>query len=153
MPVLTRRRKKLAPRAALEKEFLKGPGITIETPGDFVSLRDSPDCSQRYVAACQVLECCADVLAAFHAMHRVLKPGGVIFLSISNSSKGEATPLGHLAADYVHGPDQPDGVRQHAWTSAAWLELIQAMQAGLGLELEVVRRTKKETITVMKKAI
>ena len=54
MPVLTRRAKKIDARAALEKEFLRGPGITIESPADFASLRDITDGSQRWIAACGV---------------------------------------------------------------------------------------------------
>ncbi len=65
--------------------------------------------TQDFVIACRVLEYSGNVLAAFHAMHRVLKPGGHAFLSVTDKRltadcHRPVTPLGHLAADFVHGP-------------------------------------------------
>ena len=156
MPVLTRRpiRKKREIRAELAKEFLKGNGLTLERAEDVRKLASFDDNSLNFVAACQVLESCCNVLAAFQTMHRVLKPGGVLLLSTNTIEEDEAqlvTPLGHLAADYVHGPDQPDGIRQHAWTQQSWMELILAVQAGLRMKLEAVRAGQKEIVTVLRK--
>lgn len=154
MPVLNRRRvrRKRNLGEELAKEFLQGTGIDLTSAAEVAALRGTGDDSQDYVSACQVLESCNNVLAAFHAMHRVLKPGGVLFLSVSGQrGTKEATALGHLAADFVHGPDLPDGVRQHCWTPITWMELILAVQAGLGMELEAVRRKRTELITVMRK--
>jgi hypothetical protein len=158
MPVLTRRprRQKRDVKQELAKEFLKGPGLTLEDAGDIRKLAAHVDRSLNFIRACGVLESCGDVLAAFQAMHRVLRPGGVLFLSVTDQRQVDddqpITPLGHLAADYVHGPDQPDGIRQHAWTPHAWVELILAVQAGLRMELEAVRTTRKELVTVLRKA-
>lgn len=65
--------------------------------------------SLNFVIACRVLEYSGNVLAAFHAMHRVLRKGGHAFLSITDKRltadhHRPVTPLGHLAADFVHGP-------------------------------------------------
>lgn len=62
-----------------------------------------------FVVACKVIEYTGNVLAAFHAMRRVLKPGGIAFLSISDMRQTmdrhrPVTTLGQIAADYVHGP-------------------------------------------------
>jgi hypothetical protein len=158
MPVLTRRpaRKTANLRHLLAKEFLKGAGIELNSAADLDQLRDVDDGALNYVAALQVFESCGNVLAAFQAMHRVLKPGGVLFLTVSDAGRsGELamTPLGHLAADYVHGPDQPDGIRQHFWMPSTWMELILAVQTGLDLKLEAVRTTRKEIFTVLRRPI
>lgn len=73
------------------------------------SLHTFDDVSQDFVIACRVLEYSDNVLAAFHAMQRVLKRGGHAFLSVSDKRRTAdchrpVTPLGHLAADFVHGP-------------------------------------------------
>jgi SAM-dependent methyltransferase len=153
MPVLTRRpvRQKRDVRKQLAREFLKGMGLTLKRTADIRKLGALEDGTLNFVVACGVLESCSDVLAAFQTMHRVLKPGGVLFLTVADGRDQLVTPLGHLAADYVHGPDQIDGVPQHAWTQQAWMELILAVQAGLRMELEAVRATRKEIITVLKK--
>lgn len=73
------------------------------------SLKPLESASQDFVIACRVLEYSGNVLAAFHAMHRVLKKGGHVFLSVTDKRltadcHRPVTPLGHLAADFVHGP-------------------------------------------------
>ena len=73
------------------------------------SLQPIESNSQDFVIACRVLEYSGNVLAAFHAMHRVLRTGGHAFLSVADKRltadcQRPVTPLGHLAADFVHGP-------------------------------------------------
>jgi SAM-dependent methyltransferase len=76
---------------------------------DLEELRGIEEESQDFVIVCHVLEYCGNVLAAFHAMRRVLRTGGVLFLAVADKRQTEdrarpVTPLGHLAADFVHGP-------------------------------------------------
>jgi SAM-dependent methyltransferase len=83
--------------------------VTLAGVENIETLSGIDDCSQDFVVACRVLEYCSDVLAAFHALSRVLKPGGILLLSVcdkrhTHERHRPATPLGHLAADYVHGP-------------------------------------------------
>ncbi|HQR09146.1 MAG TPA: methyltransferase domain-containing protein [Gemmatales bacterium] len=73
------------------------------------SLEPIENASLDFVIACRVLEYSSNVLAAFHAMHRVLRKGGHAFLSVADKRltadhHRPVTPLGHLAADFVHGP-------------------------------------------------
>jgi hypothetical protein len=82
--------------------------VALDGIENIETLSGIEDQSQDFVIACQVLEYCGNVLAAFHALARVLKPQGTLFLSVCDKRFTEdrhrpATPLGHLAADYVHG--------------------------------------------------
>jgi hypothetical protein len=83
--------------------------VALDGMQNIESLSGIEDESQDFVVACQVLEYCSNVLSAFHALARVLKPQGILFLSVSDKRFTEdrqrpSTPVGHLAADFVHGP-------------------------------------------------
>lgn len=84
--------------------------LPLDGIAELESLHSIDDASQDFVIACKVLEYSSNVIAAFHAIHRVLKQDGIAFLSISDKRltadcHRPVTPLGHLAADFVHGPD------------------------------------------------
>lgn len=83
--------------------------VALDGIDEIESLAGIKDTSIDFVIACRVLEYTSNVLGAFHAMHRVLRRDGIAFLSISDKRKTvdcqrPVTPLGHLAADFVHGP-------------------------------------------------
>lgn len=83
--------------------------VELNGLADIETLDGFDDQSQDFVIACKVLEYVGNVLGAFHAMRRVLRPDGIAYLSIADKRKTAdchrpVTPLGHLAADFVHGP-------------------------------------------------
>jgi SAM-dependent methyltransferase len=172
---------------ALREIYPAEPGlIAPDCIDDAQTLATFEDASLDFVVACQVIEYCGDVLAALQSMCRVLRPGGILFLSVADmrqtpDRRRPVTPLGHLAADYVHGPagswaghlqewaalnednpvSSPDiastsatqllHIRQHLWTPAAWMELLIHVQDGFGLELQALRLSHKEILTVLRK--
>jgi SAM-dependent methyltransferase len=83
--------------------------IPLDGITEIETLANIHDQSQDFVIACRVMEYSSNVLASFHAIRRVLRPGGIAYLSVSDKRKTAdrhrpVTPLGHLAADFVHGP-------------------------------------------------
>lgn len=83
---------------------------SLDGLADLETLQGIKDRSQDFVIACRVLEYSGNVLAAFHSLHRVLRRDGIAYLSVTDKRKTAdchrpVTPLGHLAADFVHGPN------------------------------------------------
>ena len=88
------------------------PGHAVKTPDivdDAVTLSSIEDCSQDFVIACHILEHLEDPIGAIKTWFRVLKPGGVLFMSIPDRRftfdfYRKVTPLAHLLADHEQGP-------------------------------------------------
>ncbi len=104
--------------------------VAVDCVDDIEVLETIEDASQDFVIACQVLEHCSNVLAAFHTLYRVLKLGGILFLSTIDKRHTQdryrpTTPLGHLAADFVHGP-------AGSWTGhlEEWATFIEGQVGG-----------------------
>lgn len=74
------------------------------------------DASQDFVIANHVIEHYQNPIRFFENVHRVLKPGGILFLAIPNKEQTfdrdrPVTTFEHLAADYAKGPE--GSMRQH----------------------------------------
>ena len=114
------------------------PGHAVKSPDivdDAVTLTSIKDCSQDFVIACHILEHLEDPIGAIKTWFRVLKPGGVLFMSIPDRRftfdfYREVTPLAHLLADNEHGP---------AWSHEAHLkEFEEEYRRTYGVENEDV---------------
>ena len=116
------------------------PGHAVTTPDivdDAVTLNTIEDCSQDFVIACHILEHLEDPIGAIKTWFRVLKPGGILFMSVPDRRftfdyyRG-VTPLSHLLADHDQGP---------AWSRAAHLkEFEQEYRRTYGVNDEEVLR-------------
>ena len=65
--------------------------------------------SQDFIIACHFLEHCPDPIGALHTFHRVLKPGGILYLVIPDKTytfdkERPSTPFEHLVRDHEEGP-------------------------------------------------
>ena len=88
------------------------PGHAVKTPDivdDAVTLTSVDDNSQDFVIACHILEHLEDPIGAIKTWFRVLKPGGVLFMSIPDRRftfdfHRKVTPLAHLFTDHEQGP-------------------------------------------------
>ena len=100
------------------------PGHAVKTPDivdDAVTLASVEDCSQDFVIACHILEHLEDPIGAIKTWFRVLKPGGVLFMSIPDRRftfdfYRKLTPLEHLMADHEQGP---------AWSHEAHMKELE----------------------------
>ena len=98
--------------AAAETVAEQFPGHAVKIPDivdDAVTLTSVEDCSQDFVIACHILEHLEDPIGAIKTWFRVLKPGGVLFMSIPDRRftfdfYRKVTPLAHLLADHEQGP-------------------------------------------------
>lgn len=100
------------------------PGVAVKTPDivdDAVTLNTIEDCTQDFVIACHILEHLEDPIGAVKTWFRVLKLGGVLFMSIPDRRftfdfYREVTPLAHLLADHEQSP---------AWSRDAHLKELE----------------------------
>ena len=100
------------------------PGHAVKTPDivdDAVTLTSVEDCSQDFVIACHILEHLEDPIGAIKTWFRILKPGGVLFMSIPDrrftfDCYRKLTPLAHLIADHEQGP---------AWSHEAHMKELE----------------------------
>jgi SAM-dependent methyltransferase len=79
----------------------------ILTDGE--TLTGVPDASADFIIANHFLEHCEDPVGALAAMTRVVRPGGVLYISVPDKrttfdSGRETTTLEHIARDHVEGP-------------------------------------------------
>lgn len=108
--------------------------------------------SQNFVVACKVLEYTSNVLAAFHAIHRVLKPGGIAFLSVTDKRRTvdchrPVTTIGQLAADFVHGPRSGWSIYHEEWVSFVEHGAGNDMDMRLQLVVQHAQRTRQHVWT------
>ena len=88
------------------------PGHEVKQPDivdDAVTLSSVADCSQDFVIACHILEHLEDPIGALKTWFRVLRPSGLLFMSIPDRRftfdfHRSATPLAHLLQDHEKGP-------------------------------------------------
>jgi hypothetical protein len=116
------------------------------------SLACIEDNSQNFVIACKVLEYTSNVLAAFHTMHRVLQPGGIAYLSITDKrhtsdSHRPVTTIGQLAADYVHGPRAIWSVYHEEWAHFVEYGLGHDRDERLHMVVQHAQRTRQHVWT------
>jgi len=95
--------------------------VNVDIIDDGEYLEKIPDSTQDFVIANHFLEHCQNPIAAIHNMLRVLKPAGVLYLTIPDKRhtfdrERPVTSINHLLKDYEQGP--ADSRRQHfeEWT-------------------------------------
>ena len=96
-----------------------------------------PSGSQDFVLASHLIEHLPDPLAGLKEWHRVLRPGGLLFLAVpdqraSPDADRPRTTLEHLIADHRQGPEHPERRardREHFQTWArTWNQLSEPRQ-------------------------
>src|SRR5215211_7277268 len=103
LPVSSQAHVKYVDFATAEAIAEQFPGHAVKTPDivdDAVTLNTIEDCSHDFVIACHILEHLEDPIGALKTWFRVLKPGGVLFMSIPDRRftfdfYREVTPLAH----------------------------------------------------------
>jgi predicted SAM-dependent methyltransferase len=124
LPVSPRANVRYVDFATAEDVAEQFPGHTVKAPDivdDAVTLTSIEGCSQDFVIACHILEHLEDPIGAIKTWFRVLKPDGVLFMSIPDRRftfdfYRKVTPLAHLFADHEHGP---------AWSREAHLKELE----------------------------
>jgi predicted SAM-dependent methyltransferase len=112
LPVSTQARVRYVDFATAKAVAEQFPRHAVKTPDivdDAVTLASIEDCSQDFVIACHILEHLEDPIGAIKTWFRVLKSGGVLFMSIPDRRftfdfYRQVTPLAHLLADHEQGP-------------------------------------------------
>ncbi len=112
---------------ALVEQF--SPHYNKITTPDIVTDIETMDCiengSMDFVIANHVLEHLENPLRAFQTINRVLRPGGIAFVTLpdkrfSFDRRRPITPLEHLIADYEHGPEGSRADHYDDWVSNAF---------------------------------
>jgi SAM-dependent methyltransferase len=111
-------------RDALYKNFPEMIGKNIIEPDivdDGETLATVPASSQDFLVANHVVEHFQNPILFFHNAMRVLKPGGILYLTLPERSRTfdrdrPVTPFSHLVEDYETGPEQSrlDHYREYA---------------------------------------
>ncbi|MBI4892888.1 MAG: class I SAM-dependent methyltransferase, partial [Acidobacteria bacterium] len=96
--------------------------VPVDIVTDAHTLSAVPDASQDFVIANQVLEHLENPLLALENFLRVLKPGGIAFLSLPDQrftfdSARPITPFAHLLDDYRLGPGQSRETHYREWAA------------------------------------
>jgi len=104
--------------------------VDIEAFADDIPVADD---SQDFVISSHVLEHVANVVAAFVEWHRVIRPGGIVFMIVPHVDRTfdagrPVTPLAHIIEDWQtrrteHLPCAPEGHR-HVWRTADLVEVV-----------------------------
>jgi len=126
------------------KQCGKAMPVDMVSPGDAIPLSDA---SQDFVVSSHVLEHFANPIKALLEWHRLVRPGGVIFMIVPHKertfdSHQERTPLRHLIDDYENGATEPHKNpkgHDHCWVPADIVELIGWMKESLGVGWEIVQ--------------
>lgn len=126
--------------------------VPLDGMAELESLCPIADQSQNFVIACKVLEYTSNVLAAFHAIHRVLKPGGIAYLSVTDKRRTvdchrPVTTIGQLAADYVHGPAARWSIYHEEWANFVEHGAGTDMEMRLQLVVQHAQRTRQHVWT------
>lgn len=97
--------------------------VDVDIIDDGETLATVADNSTDYLIACSMLEHCQDPIGTLKNFLRVVRPGGVVFVTIPSSRAGvdrhrPPTPIDHLIRDHEEGP---------AWSRADhYLEFTRA---------------------------
>lgn len=99
--------------------------VNVDVVDDGERLSTVPDVSQDFLIANQVLEHCQNPLFTLEQWLRVLKPGGILFLTLPDKRFSfdidrPVTPIDHLLRDYREGPAWSR--RQHF---EEWVALVE----------------------------
>lgn len=94
--------------------------VEVDIIDDGERLEQIKDGSQDFVIAHQFLEHCQDPIGAIQNMLRVLKPKGILYLSVPDKrycfdQHRPVTPIDHLLRDYREGPAWSRAQHFHEW--------------------------------------
>lgn len=86
------------------------PLVPVDIIDDGETLKTISDQSQDFIIANHFLEHCEDPISAFKNFHRVVKPGGILYLAVPEKSQTfdrerPVTMLNHLWEDHTLGTD------------------------------------------------
>ena len=92
-------------------ELAGKPLVPIDILDDGETLRSIGDATIDFVIANHMLEHCEDPLTALETFMRVVRPGGIVYLSIPDKrftfdEPREVTSLDHLLRDHHEGPER-----------------------------------------------
>lgn len=98
--------------ASAENVGQQFPGHAVKAPDiidDALTLSSIADCSQDFLIACHILEHLEDPIGALKNWFRVLRPNGILFVSIPDRRftfdfYRKVTPFAHLLEDHERGP-------------------------------------------------
>lgn len=84
--------------------------VNVDILDDGERLSTIPDCSLDFVIANHFVEHCQDPIGAVLAMFRVLKPNGILYLTIPDKrccfdADRPVTPVDHIIRDHLEGPE------------------------------------------------
>lgn len=84
--------------------------VTVDVVDDGETLKTVADTSLDFIIANHFLEHCRNPLRTVERMYTVLKPGGILFLTIPDmrytfDAERSATPLEHILTEYEHGAE------------------------------------------------
>lgn len=94
--------------------------VRVDIVDDAETLETIRSESQDFVIANHVLEHCANPLRALESFFRVLKPGGILYLTVPDKrftfdADRPITPLEHVVRDYTEGPERSREEHLRAW--------------------------------------
>ncbi len=115
-------------RADLTKVYPEKAGSALVEPDiidDGEKLEKLEDKSQDFIIANHFIEHCRNPIGAIGNMMRVLRPGGILFLTAPDKrfifdADRQVTPFDHILKDYEEGPEKSD--MQHY---AEWVALVE----------------------------
>lgn len=116
------------PNEALRAHYKKlgdTPLVAIDRYDDGEKLSTFADGSQAFVIANHFLEHCESPLHALQAMHRVLQPGGILYLAVPDKrftfdQVRPVTPFAHVWRDYQEGPAWSRSAHFEEWARHCW---------------------------------
>jgi predicted SAM-dependent methyltransferase len=84
--------------------------VPLDLIDDGETLKSVPQHSQDFIIANHFLEHCEDPIGAFKNFHRVVKPGGILYLAVPDKwqtfdRERPVTKMNHLWQDHTQGPD------------------------------------------------
>ncbi|MBN2491345.1 MAG: methyltransferase domain-containing protein [Planctomycetes bacterium] len=130
---------------------LPDPAAVVEP--DIVASADDlgvfPDRSEDFLIACHLLEHMPDPIGTLKGWHRVLRPGGLVFLVVPDKRRTfdrprPRTPLRHLVADHREPPGTPARDRRDFAAYREWVRLSKALrtEAQIDFWAELLQRAR-----------
>ena len=111
-------------------ELVERPLVPVDIVDDGETLSTIPDGSQDFVIANHLLEHCENPIGALQAWLRVLKTGGIAYVTVPDKRftfdfRRETTDWAHVLSDYERGPERSR--RQHYMD---WVRNIMSIGGG-----------------------
>ncbi len=127
-------------RADLIKAYPEKADSALVDPDiidDCEKLENIEDKSQDFIIANHFIEHCRNPIGAIGNMMRVLRPGGILFMSVPDKryifdADRPVTPFDHILNDYKEGPEKSDRLHYEEWVA-----LVEKKPAGAETEKRV----------------